>query len=233
MPIDPSVLAEKAPRSYRPILQADSWYCKLNSGDDRVYEAAQLIENVPEDGPLIELLSTAHRSPNRRSGSLSLRWEMEVLPPRFRDDPSDIPLEAFAALTNLHLGHIRPDLEHALFDAALKRLEKRVEGNPFLRPELATFALSVGCYEAAARIAPELAIGGDPFEAVAALAAQIPDPYHLARSLTALLPFFAGLARQDLLAAARQAASTIPNYSHRARVLESLIVFPPSTIARL
>src|SRR5262249_8638845 len=142
-------------------------------------------------------------------------------------DPTEIPIEALAALTTLRSMDLRPDLDVALFDKAFDRLEKRVETNPMLGPELAAFALAIGCYTSAVRLFPQLGASRDPFEPIVGAAREIADPYYRVRGLAAAMPFFSGLTRNQLFADALRSSTEVRDPLRQTRVLELLIPLAP------
>jgi hypothetical protein len=222
-PIGYPALLQAAPADYRPALEADGWYCRINASDDRVYSTSVFIDEMPEAEPLIRGLAAAHRAPNRRQGRLSIQWEIDPLPPRFVDDPTEIPIEALAALATFHAGDVRPDLEIPFFDTAFGKLEKRVEAAPHQKPELAALALSVGCFEAACRLMPQLGASRDPLATIAEAARREDDPYHRVRGLAAVMSFFAAPVRRGLFEDALRTADAVGDPLRRTRVLELLL----------
>ncbi|HZY74048.1 MAG TPA: hypothetical protein VFE22_13165, partial [Edaphobacter sp.] len=217
------MLTEKAPSAYQAVLRADAWYQAFCSSDDIVYSTAVVLDTVPSAEKMVALLAAAHRAPSLRAGRLPFRWVVELIPAVLVDDETDVPIEALTALDTLHLEEIRVDFEFAMQQVALTKLLPRGERNPLLRPLLATFALSIGEFQQAIELVPELGPAADPFAALVQVALRIEDPYFKSRALAALLPFLGGDSRQQIFAKAREAAALIKNPFRKTRIGELLI----------
>jgi Domain of unknown function (DUF4062) len=220
-PVDFSDLRASAPADYRPVLEANRWFAAFGAIEDRDSAIGQVLDNVPDGASLISLTAAAHRAPLRLGGRLTFHWEVDSIPPRPMDGPTDIPIETIAALDSLHLEDIRFDLQFALQSVVVRQFMILTVKERELCPLVAAFAMKNGEFESAAELVPEIGSRlGDPFARILAAARRLENPYFAARAMAEVAPFFDRDERRAILDETLSAADRITDAFRRARVLE-------------